>query len=129
MKYGSVVLADEHAPMLEGVRGLLEELFEVVVMVAEEASLFRAIERLQPEIAVVDVSFPAGQMNVLALLRDRYPHLKVIALSIHDEPVAVARILSDGAVACVLKRTAVDDLAPAVAAVHAGETYVSPSVI
>ncbi len=128
MKHGSVVLADQHAPMLEGVRGLLEELFEVVVMVAEETSLLRAIERLQPEIAVVDVSFPVGGANVLVVLHSRYPHLKIVALSIHDEPVAAARILSTGAVACVLKRSAVNELVPAVVAVLAGDTYVSSGI-
>jgi len=58
MNYGCVLLADSHPPMLEGVRSLLQELFEAVVMVADEASLLRAAEQLKPELAVVDVSLP-----------------------------------------------------------------------
>ena len=58
MKHGTVLLADAHAPMLEGVRSILEEYFEVVVMVAHQNALLAAIDRLDPEVAVIDVSFP-----------------------------------------------------------------------
>ena len=56
MRTGSVLLADSHSPMLEGIRSLLDERFEAVVMVADERSLLEAIERLKPVLAVVDVS-------------------------------------------------------------------------
>ena len=58
MRKGSVLLADRHSPMLEGIRSLLDERFEAVVMVADERSLLEAIERLKPVLAVVGVSLP-----------------------------------------------------------------------
>ena len=129
MNYGCVLLADSHPPMLEGVRSLLQELFEAVVMVADEASLLRAAEQLKPELAVVDVSLPlAGRVNVVSLLRERYPELKVIALSVHDEPLVAERVISSGAAGFVLKRSAHSDLVTAVHEVLAGRTYVSPAV-
>lgn len=128
MNHGTVLLADRHSPMLEGIRSLLEERFESVVMVADESSLLRTTERLGPDVAMVDVSFPlTGGRNVIAVLRDRFPELKLIALSIHDDPVAVERILSSGAAAFVLKRTATTDLLPALQEVFAGRVYVSPA--
>ena len=48
MKYSHVILADSHHNMLEGMRGLLEALFESVVMVTNENSLFEAAEKLKP---------------------------------------------------------------------------------
>jgi len=51
-----VLLADRHHGLTEGVRGLLETLFHTVVMVADEASLTETAARLQPEVAVVDLS-------------------------------------------------------------------------
>lgn len=128
MKQGTVLLADRHSPMLEGVRSLLEETFESVVMVADESSLYQAAEKMSPDVAVVDVSFPvSARKNVVAALRERFPDLKLIALSVHDEPVAVERVLSSGASAFVLKRSATTDLLPALQDVLAGRVYISPA--
>jgi DNA-binding NarL/FixJ family response regulator len=127
MKCGTVILADEHAPMLVGVRSLLEEFFEVVVMVAAENSLIQTVERIQPEMAVVDVSFPMARANVLCRMQELFPALKVIAMSMYDEPAAVERFLSTGASAVIRKHAAIRELVPAIAEVRADRTYISPS--
>jgi DNA-binding NarL/FixJ family response regulator len=117
--------------MLEGVRTLLEGCFEAVVMVADESSLFQAVDKLQPVCAVVDVSFPCSggsNENVVSLLHKRVPGLKLVVLSVHDERVVVERVLELGATGFVLKRSAVTDLLPAIDAVLLGGTYVSPGV-
>ena len=127
MKHGTVLLADSHSPMLEGVRSLLEEKFDSVVMVADESSLLQTAEKLGPDLAVVDVSFPVtGRKNAVAVLRERFPDMKLIVLSVHDEAVVVDRVLSSGASAFVLKRSATTDLIPALQEVFAGRVYVSP---
>ena len=131
MKQGTVLLADRHPPMLEGVRSLLEGCFEAVVMVADEASLWQAVQGLQPACAVVDVSFPCrGQDadNVVSLLHQRAPDLKLIVLGVHDERAVAERVLELGAVGFVVKGSAVTDLLPAIEAVMSGQTYVSGSV-
>ena len=51
-----VLLADGHHALTEGVRGLLETAFGAVIMVADEASLLEGARRVQPDIAVVDLS-------------------------------------------------------------------------
>ena len=51
-----VLLADRHMGLTEGVRGLLGTLFGTVVMVADASSLQESARRLQPEVAVVDLS-------------------------------------------------------------------------
>jgi DNA-binding NarL/FixJ family response regulator len=113
--------------MLSGVRSLLEDLFEVVVMVAEEKSLTKTIERIQPELAVVDVSFPVQGTDAVTMIHGKFATLPVIALSLHDEAAAVQRVMSVGARAYVLKRSAVTDLAAAIVEVRAVRTYVSPA--
>jgi DNA-binding NarL/FixJ family response regulator len=131
MKSGTVLLADSHSPMLEGVRSLLEARFEAVVMVADESSLLRALQKVGPEIAVVDLSFPridANSGNIVAVLRERFPDLKLVLLSLHDEPVAAQRMLGLGAGAFVLKGSATTDLLPAIEKVLGGGTFVSPAI-
>ena len=131
MRHGTVLLADRHSPMLEAVRDLLEGCFEAVIMVADESSLFQAVDKLQPACVVVDVSFPCSagaSENVVSLLHKRVPDLKLIALSVHDERVVAERVLELGAAGFVLKRSAVTDLLPAIDAVLLGGTYVSPGL-
>jgi DNA-binding NarL/FixJ family response regulator len=129
MSHSRVLLADAHPNMLEAVRGLLEGKFMATVMVADEASLLEAVPRFEPDLVVVDLSLPAsGGVNVVRRLFSRHPDLRVIVLSVHDEPVALSQALGAGAAGFVLKRTAARDLTAAVDAVLRGETYVSPAL-
>jgi DNA-binding NarL/FixJ family response regulator len=105
----------------------LAPLFEAVVMVADERSLLEVAERLKPELAVVDLSLPVSdEVNVARRLKSQHPLLKVIMLSVHDEPAVVKAVLETGAVGFVLKRSAATDLIPAVQEALQGRTYVSP---
>jgi DNA-binding NarL/FixJ family response regulator len=131
MNSGSVVLADSHSPMLEGVRSLLEGRFEAVVMVADESSLLHALEKVRPGLAVVDMSFPRidpRSGNIVTLLRKHFPELTLVLLSVHDEPSVAQRMLELGAAAYVLKGSATTDLLPAIEKVLGGGRFVSPAV-
>jgi DNA-binding NarL/FixJ family response regulator len=122
-----VLLADRHHELTEGVRGLLETVFGTVVMVADEASLLDGADRIQPDVAVVDLSIGTNVgLLWLQVLRQRCPDLKVIVLSTHDE-LSVRRAAMDaGADAFVLKRAIATDLLNAVDAVRGGENAEQP---
>ena len=129
MKQGKVLLADNHQTMLEGVRNLLEDMFDTVFMVADEASLMEATDKLRPDLIVADLSLPVTkEINVARRMKSAFPEIKLIILSIHDEQAAFGECVEAGASGIVLKRRAVDDLVPAVEAVLKGGTYVSPVV-
>jgi len=129
MKQGKVLLADNHQNMLEGVRNLLEDLFDTVFMVADEASLMEAAEKLKPDLIVADLSLPVTkEINVVRRMKTAFPQIKLIILSIHDEQAAFGECVEAGASGIVLKRRAVDELVPAVEAVLKGGTYVSAAV-
>jgi DNA-binding NarL/FixJ family response regulator len=129
MKKRSVILADRHQNLLEGIRGLLETMFDHVVMVADEKSLLETIDRIRPDLVVIDLSFPITQeANVVLRLRKYDQGLKFIVLSVHDEQTVVAQCLSSGASGFVLKRSIATDLIPATAEVLQGHAYMSPSL-
>ena len=129
MSHSRLLLADAHPNMLEAVRGLLKGKFTATVMVADEASLLEAVPRIEPDLVVVDLSLPtSGGVNVVPSLLRRYPGLRVVVLSVHDEQIALSQALGAGAAGFVLKRTASLDLTAAVDAVLRGETYVSPAL-
>lgn len=127
-----VLLADRHHGLTEGVRGLLATAFGSVVMVADEASLIEGAGRLQPDLAIVDLSLAQdNQLNWLQALRHDCPELKVIVLSVHDEQCVRDAVLRAGADAFVLKRAIATDLLGAVDAVRRGTiltTRTNPSL-
>jgi DNA-binding NarL/FixJ family response regulator len=124
-----ILIADAHLTMMGGVRLLLKDRFEVIVMVADEQSLADAIVTNQPDLVLVDLSMPVSSgRNVARLLQRLSPGLKFIVLSVHDDKTVVDECLSAGASGFVLKRTAVTDLIAAMEVVLRGGIFVSPSV-
>lgn len=129
VKQGRALLADSHLGMLGGVHSLLDTLFETVLMVANERSLMEAVTTFKPDLVVVDLSLPGeGEANVAKRLIGRRPDLRLIVLSVHDEPTVVSQMLDAGAAGFVLKRAAATDLVPAVQEVLQGGTYVCASL-
>ncbi len=114
-KLGRVLVADRHLNMLEGVHGLLESLFETVVMVADERSLIESVLTVRPDLVIVDLSLPVAEgVNVVGRLRERYPGLRIVVLGVHDEPSVASQLLRSGVAGYVLKRSAATELIPTI---------------
>lgn len=129
MKQKRILIADTHPSMLEGVRLLLKDMFEVMFMVANDQSLMDAVSSIKPDLVIADLSMPiCSGSNVARLLHSLSPELRFIILSEHDEQTVIDECLAAGAKGYVLKRLAILDLIPAVEAVLMGETYVSSPV-
>jgi DNA-binding NarL/FixJ family response regulator len=124
-----ILIADAHPTMMAGVRLLLKDSFDAMHMVADESSLRDAVEKGEFDLVIVDLSMPISSgENVSRFLRRVSPEVKLIVLSVHDDPVAASECLAAGAKGFVLKRAAVNDLVPAVEGVLRGEVYVSPDI-
>jgi DNA-binding NarL/FixJ family response regulator len=121
-----VLLADRHHGVSEGIRSLLEAAFKSVFLVADETSLVEGVGLLRPAVVVVDLSFGAGDVpGLVRELRSRSPGVKVLLLSVHDEPTVVRSLAATGADGVVLKRAVATDLLPAVSAVLDGRRFIS----
>jgi len=128
-KHRCVILADRHQNMLEGIRGLLETVFDSVVMVADRKSLSRAIHQMKPDLAVVDLSLNnSDEESIVHQMSAVHPGFRYIIISVHDDPVAVQEVLSSGATGYVLKRSIATDLLEAVHEVLHGHSYRSPAL-
>jgi DNA-binding NarL/FixJ family response regulator len=126
----SVLLADRHHSLSEGIRGLLETSFDVVVMVADELSLLTTIRRLMVDLVVMDLSLSrtSDGLALVQRLRNGFPRTKLIVLSVYDERAVCDAILAAGADGFVVKRSIVSDLLSAVDAVLSGNRYISPAI-
>ncbi len=124
-----VILADRHHGLTEGVRGLLETMFDTVIMVADEASLLESASRLEPAAVIADLSLArADNLAWLRQLRNICPKTKLIVLSVHDEPSVCARTIEAGADGFVFKRAIATDLLLGLDVVMSGKQYVSPAL-
>jgi DNA-binding NarL/FixJ family response regulator len=124
LKKKTVLLADKHPATLEGIRGLLETVFDSVVMVSDEMSLIETLSKLAPDLVVVDQSFKVtSESNVIILLNKHNPEVKIIALSTYEGSEFMEKCMSSGALGYVLKRSAARDLIKAVEEVLNGNTF------
>ena len=130
MKHGCVILADVHHPMLEATKGLLEVIFDTIVMVSSFESLLEAAQKIRPTLIVVDLSLPSSDgHNLLLKLDERLNKFKIIILGTYSETDIVNTIMKKGVKGYVLKQSTATDLLQAVDKVLGGETYVSPLVV
>lgn len=127
----TVVLADDHPVVRAGVRGLLEAggRVEVLADIADGESAFEAVVRLQPDIAILDISMKGTNgLAIAERLGELHPSVRVMLLSMHSNDEYVLRALRAGARAYVNKEAAADELRAAVDAVMRGDTFLSPSI-
>ncbi len=126
MPQARVLLADDHRETAELLRGLLQSEFDVVGQVQDGLALIVAADRLSPDVIVSDVSMPGldGISAAAAILR-RNPAARIVLVTVHGDPTLAARGLETGALGYVLKRTAGEELIPAVHSALRGERHVS----
>jgi DNA-binding NarL/FixJ family response regulator len=124
-----VFLADDHALVRAGIRGLLEDLdnIEVVGEAGDGQEAVRLAESLHPDVVVLDIGMPG--LNGLDVAARLAAHaIRVLILSMHTSEEYVLRALRAGCAGYLLKGSAVAELEVAVRAVARGETYLSPAV-
>jgi NarL family two-component system response regulator LiaR len=112
------VLLDQHPLWHEAVEPVLERLeVEVIAKTTSPEEALGIVEERRPDMLLLDLDFPEDALDGIALIRevrDRDPELKVIVLSLYDNPHEVEAAFSAGAAAYVLKSVHPDDLATAV---------------
>ncbi|GAA5527991.1 response regulator transcription factor [Herpetosiphon gulosus] len=128
----TILLADDHAVMRDGVRMVLEAQpdFRVIGTANDGTEAVDLADALHPDLAVLDIAMPG--MNGLAAAREirtRSPETKVIFLSMHEGEEYLKEALRAGATGYVLKRAAATELVSAIRAVQRGDSYLDPALI
>jgi DNA-binding NarL/FixJ family response regulator len=125
----TLLLADDHVIVAEGLRSLLKDEFELVGTAADGIALVEAATRLRPEIIVSDLAMP--RMNALEVLRElesrRVPS-RVIILTMHGDASLAVEAFRLGALGYVLKSAGGEELIRAIHEVLAGRPYLTPLI-
>ena len=127
----SIVLADDHTILREGLRALLtaDPGFEVVGEARDGREAVRCVEKLGPELILMDLSMPRmSGMEAIREIKKRYPETKIIALTVHKTEEYLLNTLQAGADGFVLKDATHDELIMAIKNVMGGKSYLSPAV-
>lgn len=124
-----VLLADDHRIVSEGLKGLLADDFELVGMVEDGRALIAAARTLKPDIIVADISMPyMNGIDAMAQLKKDNPKVKVVFLTMHQDPAYARRALDAGAHGFVVKHSAAAELVMAIHAALKGQTFVTPAL-
>ena len=126
-----VIIADDHAVVRQGIRSVLEEVegLEVVAEAGDGNEVLALTEEHDPDVVVLDVTMPGKTgLEVAKELRDAGRSVRVLILSMHDDPEYVLQAVRAGADGYVLKDVAPAELREAVRAVHEGREYFSARV-
>ena len=126
-----VVIADDHSVVRQGIRGVLEEIngLDVVGEVGDGVEALAMVIDLSPDVVVLDVNMPAmSGLEVTMALREEGSAVRVLILSMHDDPEYVLQAVRAGADGYVLKDVSPAELRDAVIAVHEGRDHFTARV-
>jgi DNA-binding NarL/FixJ family response regulator len=128
MERAALILAEDHQGVAETLCALLRPAFEVVAVVGHGEALVKAALRLKPDVVVADIVMP-GMDGIKAAeeLHRHQPSLGIVFITVHDDKPLAVKALKVG-LGYVLKRTAGEDLIPAVNAALAGHHFASASL-
>jgi len=129
MKLPRVILADDHTLVVEALHQLIAPYFDVVAKVADGRALVDVALSLKPDAAVVDVAMPLlNGLEACRQLKAKMPGLKLIFLTMNEDPELAVEAIRAGASGYVLKKSAGSELLEAIQAALRGKSYITAQI-
>lgn len=124
-----ILIADDHAIFAEALRLLLEKSYDVVGTVLDGRTLVTAAARLAPDVLVVDIGMPLlNGLDAARRVKEQLPNVKLVFLTMQDDPTLAAAVMEMGSVGFVLKQSAGAELLKAIELVLHGKSYLTPKL-
>ena len=121
----TLLLADDHQIVMEGLRSLLATEFDLVGFASNGRELVDECRRLRPDVVVADISMPLlNGIEAIRKLREEGIQPKIVFLTMHSDASYATRALDAGASGYVLKHAASDELVQAIRGAIEGKVYV-----
>ena len=126
-----IILADDHLIVREGLKNIVEHdlNMNVVAQASDGRTAVELVREHRPDIVIMDIGMPGlNGIEATRTIKQEFPSIKVIALSMYTERNIVADMLSAGASAYLLKDSAPDELEHAIGCVLKNKKYISPNI-
>ncbi|MEK7264363.1 MAG: response regulator transcription factor [Bacteroidota bacterium] len=126
-----ILLADDHAVVRQGLKQMLMETYPHAIFAeaSNAAEVMALVHKQRWDIAILDISMPGRNgLDVLKEIKDLYPKLPVLILSMHPEDQFAVRVIKAGAAGYMMKDTATEELITAIKKILAGGKYIRSSV-
>ncbi len=131
MKNITLILADDHRLVRDGIKSLLNGATDITVLAEAEngAQAAELAEQHKPTVMLLDISMPhLNGLEAIKAIKSRSPETKVVMLSMHEEPEYIIKSLKNGASGYLLKTVARDELLKAIRTIAEGEVYYQSDV-
>jgi len=129
MKRARVLLADDHALMLDGIRNVLKTHYTVAGAVEDGKALVEAAIRLKPDLIILDITMPVlNGIDAAREIRHHLPEVKLLFVTMHTRPTYLQAALEAGANGYVVKSSGRKEILDAVAKVLRGKLHITPGV-
>ncbi|SEF63735.1 two component transcriptional regulator, LuxR family [Vibrio hangzhouensis] len=126
MKKKTLILADDHVLVAQGIKNILSEDYEILCCVENGRDLVQKAKELKPDVIVSDISMPMlNGIEAMSKLREYGVESKVVLLTMHPEVKYAIRALDAGASGYVLKHSATDELLTAIKTALSGRTFIT----
>jgi DNA-binding NarL/FixJ family response regulator len=126
MALTTVLIADDHTVVAEGLGELLQDWFKLVGTVSDGRALLAAADRLRPDVIVTDVSMPLlNGLDAVRQIKISLPKTKVVVLTMHADPQLAVQAFRAGASAYLLKVSSGEELVKAINEALHGRVYLS----
>ncbi|RZM27879.1 MAG: response regulator transcription factor [Pedobacter sp.] len=126
-----VLLVDDHAIMIDGLKSMLSTRTDLNVTATASSAGFALAYLAQDhvDLMITDYSMPdIDGLELVKRAKSQFPDLKIIMLSMHDEPAIINAVMKAGLDAYILKKYALEELSHAIDAIQSGRQYWSPEV-
>ncbi len=131
MSKAKVLLVDDHTVVRQGLKALLalEPDVEVIGEAENGREAIKCLEELNPDVVLMDISMPGlNGIEATRQIRQQYPHIKVVVLSMHANEEYVFQVLQAGASGYVLKQSDSMEVLTAIQAALSGGSFMSPPI-
>ncbi|MGA9572894.1 MAG: response regulator transcription factor [Lysobacterales bacterium] len=129
MQRPRIFLADDQLLLVEAFRGLLESRYDVVGTASDGRQMLSMVSKLKPEVVILDISMPnLNGFDAGEKLKKLYPEIKLIFLTVNEDPDMITEAFRIGANGYLLKSSAASELFQAIDAVLGGGSYITPII-
>jgi len=127
-----IIIVDDHPIVSDGIRQLIEreDDMNVCLAVQDAESALKGIEKHSPDLIIVDISLKgaANGIDLIKGVKKRYPAIKSLVLSMHDENLYAERAIKAGAKGYIMKNDLTDNIIKAIRKIMDGNLYLSENI-